>query len=491
MPVFVNAFRIKLTSPVFRYAVFALSTLCCGWAIPASNVLAQSMSAATASAAPYKLGARPQNGFIRLETVDANWEGLTEKQKFSVVSQLVRNKQFEDAERLLLKSRFRTSDQHVASRFLLGMIKKGKGEFEEAIAIFRDILAALPRFTEARIALAQTLFEKQEDESAKHHLQLILSETASSPGLNRLVRSYIGAIDRRRRWGLSAYFTLAPSTNFNQGSDSSKVHFNGLDWTLDEKNQKKSGIGITAGLQGSYRQPVTARLDVIATAGVHTKRYKEEDFNDLLVSASLGPRYRFDWGTLGLYATGDKRWSADVDHDLGFGGLFAAQVRLSPTDIANIDVYCTKRNYDTDYLGDDLSYQDGNLCGISVRHDHYFNAASFIRGLGSVGEERTETTHLNNRSWSIGLGAYREMPFGISLYSQLRYSKRRYEGIYPSSDVSRNDDRYDVSVNITKRNWNIFGLAPQLQYTYTFNDSNVGFHDYDAHGVNMTMTKNF
>jgi hypothetical protein len=34
-------------------------------------------------------------------------------------------------------------------------------------------------------------------------------------------------------------------------------------------------------------------------------------------------------------------------------------------------------------------------------------------------------------------------------------------------------------------------MAPMLQYACTWNDSNVGFHRFDAHGVNLTLTKRF
>lgn len=40
--------------------------------------------------------------------------------------------------------------------------------------------------------------------------------------------------------------------------------------------------------------------------------------------------------------------------------------------------------------------------------------------------------------------------------------------------------------------WHVlYGYAPVLTYTYTVNHSNVGFHEYSAHGINFTVTKNF
>jgi hypothetical protein len=46
-------------------------------------------------------------------------------------------------------------------------------------------------------------------------------------------------------------------------------------------------------------------------------------------------------------------------------------------------------------------------------------------------------------------------------------------------------------LNLTKRDLVIFGPAPQLQYTFTHNDSNIPLHVYDAHGLALTLTRRF
>ena len=93
--------------------------------------------------------------------------------------------------------------------------------------------------------------------------------------------------------------------------------------------------------------------------------------------------------------------------------------------------------------------------------------------------------------WSAGAGYYTEVAFGVSLYGQALFSSTNYVGNYPTFDMARNDGRWDFSAQFTKRDWQIFGMAPSLQYTYTRNISNVGFLSYDAHGVNLTLTKKF
>jgi Surface lipoprotein assembly modifier len=44
---------------------------------------------------------------------------------------------------------------------------------------------------------------------------------------------------------------------------------------------------------------------------------------------------------------------------------------------------------------------------------------------------------------------------------------------------------------LTKRDFEIPGLAPQLEYTYSKAWSNTPFDSFEAHGASVTLTKQF
>jgi hypothetical protein len=126
-----------------------------------------------------------------------------------------------------------------------------------------------------------------------------------------------------------------------------------------------------------------------------------------------------------------------------------------------------------------------------VRLDYHFDGQTFGRLLATVSKEDTAMDHLDSVTRSGGVGLYREVPFGISLYLQALFSDVAFKGDYPSVAFARHDQRWDFSVNVIKRDLNIFGFAPQVQYTCTTNNSNIAIHEYDAHGINITLTKRF
>jgi hypothetical protein len=55
------------------------------------------------------------------------------------------------------------------------------------------------------------------------------------------------------------------------------------------------------------------------------------------------------------------------------------------------------------------------------------------RGTGNLGDEKTGRTYLGNHTKGIGLGVYREIPRGISIYLQGLFTDGRIDGVYPRS----------------------------------------------------------
>ena len=419
-----------------------------------------------------------------LSDVLADWSSLTAEQKLSVIEQVIRAGRFDTAEQLLAGFHSPIAIHQQRKKYLLGALRKAQGRQGEAITIFRELLASNPGFQRVRLELAHALFLQQEDDSARHHFELVLGSSAN-PDLQKYVRSFIDAMDRRKRWHLSGYFSLAPTTNINQGADVKTVTLNGIDFELDENSRKKSGLGVHGGVTGGYRLPLSERLDFVVGGGGNFKLYQETVFNDLILSGEAGPRYRFDNGDLAVYGTAARRWYGGAAYSWLFGARLQASLRLGPKDILRAGGYCQKKRHDL------YDYQDGWTCGVNLSADHVIDTQSFLRVLGGFTRDRTRTEHLDYDAKEIGIGYYREIPWGLNIYGQLKYARLDYAGLYPTATEARQDDRFDVTVHVTKRDWQVFGFAPMLQYTYTLNLSNIGFHDYDAHGVNLTWTKRF
>jgi hypothetical protein len=57
--------------------------------------------------------------------------------------------------------------------------------------------------------------------------------------------------------------------------------------------------------------------------------------------------------------------------------------------------------------------------------------------------------------------------------------------------VVRKDTRLIGSVALTKRDFNIWGYAPAIEYTYVHNDSNISLYEFDSHAIDFRLSKDF
>ena len=223
---------------------------------------------------------------VTLGEIDAQWPKLTPAQQFGIIDQLLKAARLDVAESLLAHPDLPTTAIAALSASTSACCARVRVGCRKLSISSAQILATHPDLARVRLELAHTLFLIKEDDSARHHFELLLGAAGSSPGLEQTARAYINAIDGRKRWSFSTFLSIAPSTNLNQGSSNPTVMLNGLPFTLSEDDVKKTGVGLVGGAQAGYRQPLNDRLDLIASVGAQGKLYREGDFNDALLTAS-------------------------------------------------------------------------------------------------------------------------------------------------------------------------------------------------------------
>ena len=153
----------------------------------------------------------------------SEYEASTESTRVKLLINLAKSGQHDLAESLLksypLTGKFGPNRQ----LFIEGLILKARGNLTGAAKKYRAALADDPSLTLVRSELAQTLFALQEDDSAKHHLNLLMAEAPNEYEAQG-IRSFIDTIDARRPFTFNAYVSVAPSTNVNNGSSNKTIY---------------------------------------------------------------------------------------------------------------------------------------------------------------------------------------------------------------------------------------------------------------------------
>ncbi len=410
-----------------------------------------------------------------------NFAKLPENIRLRILIKMIKTGAYDNAERLL--NAYPLSGPLAANRtlFLEGIIAKARKQYDVAIKKFRAALASNPGLTIVRAELANTLFITEQDDSAKLHLQL-LSGAAPTPELAKQFDRFIDAVDARRPWKLSAYLSMAPSTNYTFGTTRRLTPGGGV---IAGNSRKKSGIGITGGANSSYTFKPTKDLSLVVGAGLNFRQYEGKVFDDLIVSQNVSVVRKYKSGQLSIGVSASQRRAGKSEVILEAGPHISFTQKISN----KVQFYAKARHLRTDFKLAD--YRNGGTTTLDSRLSNAISQSTVVYMLSGGQRTTTKLKHLN--FWSIygGVALYKELPMGITIYAESKLTRKVYDGDFPGLSQSQKDTRIDFAASFTKRDFDIFGFAPRIDYIYSKSMSNSVFSQYSTHGLNLTMTRAF
>jgi outer membrane protein len=416
------------------------------------------------------------------------YQAAPEDQRVRLLIQLAKSGRGEDAAYLL--AHMPLEGPHAANRtlFVEGLILKSDRDLTGAAEKFRDALASDPGLTLVRSELAQTLVELDDNESAKHHLKLLASEAPTVEAAKGIL-SFIEQVDSRKPYKISGYVSLAPTSNANNGSEHDKVYvpmFGGYA-DIDPASKATSGLGMAAGLSAAYTKRLGNDFSFVASGGVDASLYTEPDFNSYGFSQSVELRRLFERGHIGFGAVASQSLD-NKDYApsyVSYGYRLSGALQLTQKDhLSASGIYEWRDTLSTHGI-------DSTALMVNGAWYHAFNSSFATTVFAGFDRNDTgvERTTMNN-VWG-GLSFYKELPKGITV----NLTGKAYHVYFDAFDTSLGDTRVDNkiigSIDLTKRDLNIFGFAPALNYSYTQNFSVSNLYDYKSHAVDFRLTKEF
>ena len=423
-------------------------------------------------------------------------EGIPSVQQFNLkaeellpfVEQLIAGGRLEEARQILEQVRGKTPDP-VQEQFLLAQIAGQEKRYHDAIEIYRDILSRHPKLTRVRLELARALFLVEDDGAARHHFELVLGEDLPA-GVEENINRFLYEIRIRKRWQVRAYLGVAPDSNITAATDQDTVYIYGLPFDLSEDAQETSGLGFIASAGFDYFWPLGDKVRLKSGMDIHHTQYSKSQFNDTFLSGSIGPRFVFRNTALTPQFLGYYRWYGGKDYNYAYGGQILAEHVLSRRWRLDGTLSWQQLEYDRD------PRRNGHLASFTTRVSYSLTSSSILQFLiGGIWEE-TRAEDLDNLSVRLGAGFYQDFGRGVTLYIKPELLLRYYDAVESGFVVEtggedRKDTRYSVLVDLTKRDWSVWGFAPVFGYSYTRNSSNVSFYSYDRHRFQLGLTRTF
>ena len=219
--------------------------------------------------------------------------------------------------------------------FLHGSIALQRGDWQAAIARFRAMLARNPNLPRVRLDLAFAYFQAGQDRRAAYHFRLALGDKDLPPVVRARALAFLDRIRRRKSWSITGSLALAPDTNINAATSARRVALFGLPAQLSEDARQTSGVGVSANILGGYEGRISEALRFRTAAGLRTRTYEADEFNERLLSLRAGPRFlfsKFDLRpelTTRLRQLGGDTYSRSAGFELSGNWLIAPTWRLS------------------------------------------------------------------------------------------------------------------------------------------------------------------
>ncbi len=409
---------------------------------------------------------------------------LPEGKRLKILGRLIRSGQPDAAEILLNTAPFTGQFGQNRNLFIKAMIEHQRGNVEHAIRIYRTVLANDPKLTAVRAELARALYDNKQDRSAIHHLYL-LRASAVNETARRTFDIAMQAIESRRTWTFNVWGSIAPSTNFNNGTSLEVINVGGLDFEVGNQAREKSGIGVRGGGNISYNHTISNDISLIVSSGTNLVQYDDVQFDQTSLNQSALLRYRKPEYSVAAGVSASQGWYGEDEFLWSVGPEIIASYMVSP----KAQLYANLRHQWNTYEA--ATYRNGWTTSINTELKYALNDTTILYVKADAGRQQTKREHLSNWNGGGGLGVYHDLPGGLTGMVEGYANYSVGDGDYPLLGAAREQTRATGRVTLTKRDFYWRGLAPQLEYTYTRNFSNDALSRYDSHGLALTLTRAF
>ena len=361
---------------------------------------------------------------------------------------------------------------------------------DEAIAALHEMLVERPDLVRVRLELARAFFYKGEDGLARDHFERVLAGDVP-PAVANNVRTFLLRIRARRRWTAYLGASVSPDSNIGSTSDDEIIYILGLPFRRDNPEElTTSGVGVAIWTGGEYEHPLGPRRRLRAGADLTRREYAGSEFDETSLSLHLGPRLLIDGRTqASVLATARRRWYADaIDYDAA-GARVEARRRLAARVSANVRGSWEHRNHR------ERDSQDGHVADVSLGATWTITPILRVNASMGYGRERPDSESYRNRSLRVRAGLSAILPRGFNASASAQFRETDYEGnwsLYTGSpDVPREDRTRTLSLSVHKRDFTLYGFAPELAVVHEERESNVGIHNYNRTRGELRFVRQF
>jgi outer membrane protein len=389
-----------------------------------------------------------------------------------------------EAARPYLEQALANNTGSVDALFLLGMLELSTGNYRTAIARFRQALVHEPKATRIRLELARAFYLDKDYENAFRQFQFARAGKPPA-GVVASIDGYLAAIRQEKSWSYDFSIALAPDTNINNATSAREAVLFGLPFELDEAARRKSGVGLAVGGSAEFAPRIGSNLRLRLGGGGQRREYDGKAFDDTVVALHAGPRLILPRGDLSLIATSFRRWYGGQRLNEGLGARIEANSQLDGRTSVSLGL-----------SGQHVRYPNSpDLTGLNfaarVNAIRALTPASSVTARLGLGRQKARADHQANWSGTLGVGYYRDLAGGFSIYVEPSLSYVRYDAVDPFFFKRRRDLGQELQVAVLNRRIVQSRFTPRITYTFARRRGTIDLFQFSQSRVEMGVTSRF
>ena len=293
---------------------------------------------------------------------------------------------------------------------------------------------------------------------------------------------FLTAIRARRRWSGHLGFSLAPDSNIGAGSEERFIHIRHpltgqtVPLQRDQKDLTSSGVGISVWASGEYQHPLGEKWRLRAGGEVSRREYRKGEFDQMAISAHLGPRWLAGPNSeASMLASVRRQWTGNdpAHRDVGVRLEFSRRINERTTANANFSRH--ERRY---HKG---STFDGPVTDVSLGASWVATPTVRLESALGYGRVRAEVQCWRHASRWLRAGVTTALPRGYTVGASGTLRWARFEGAcFPGTTDNRSRRDLTRSLRLTAhhRAFAVKGFSPQISLIRERRNTNAQAYDY-------------
>ncbi|WP_188209446.1 surface lipoprotein assembly modifier [Neisseria subflava] len=373
--------------------------------------------------------------------------------------------------------------------YALGALRRSQLRHDEAVSLYRGILAKHPDLAYPRFDLGVMMFENKQYREAKAELKRAKPDL--QPPMQQLADHYLAAIESAQSWQPDVSLQYEQTDNVNNASSERVIEWNGRRWnkTAESLPQKAHGIRYGAGVSREINMGghhfVYGNL---SGDGVHY--WDNQDFNEQSLRLAAGYKNRSAVQSFGVVPFAEQNWLGGKRYNRETGIRTDFSRRLSEKWQISLNAGYIKKYYrNSDSAARYNSHMP--LAGATLAYSAPKNW--LIYGGADWSHDMTKEAEQASVRKGIRFGTAKEFENGVGIRTNLRYARRTFDA--PGSLVyhlTRKDHEYQANASIWHNKIAWKGLVPHLNFRYLKIDSNMsGFYSRKNMQTFISVEKQF